>query len=931
MLGPDGAVTHIVHRVEDVTELVRLRAAGAAQDRLARDQQAAIEGLRAANTAAADAAARERASEARTRAILAHLPGAAAFVVDRDLRYILAAGEALGAAGVAPDAFVGRTMREAVGPALADLGEPLFRRALAGEAFTSEHEQGGRAFLSHGGPLRDADGRVEAALAVSTDVTEHRAAEAAVRASEVRYRALATASADVLYRMSPDWAAMRQLDGRGFLSDTSEPNGEWLGRYIHPDDQAQVMATVAEAIRTSSPFALEHRVIRADGTLGWTSSRAVPVLGAAGEVVEWIGAASDVTARKEAEAALKASEARYRTLFDSIDEGFCVVEVLFDAEERAVDYRFLEANPAFVQQTGLAGAVGRTMRALVPAHEAYWFETYGRVARTGEPTRFEAPAAALGRWYDVYAFRVGAPHERRVAILFADIGPRKRAEAALRVREAQFRAIVEGARDYAIVTTDPDGCIESWSPGAEATFGWTAAEAVGMSIGVTFTPEDQAADVPARERATAAGHGVAPDVRWHACKDGSRVFIDGTLRALRDERGRLRGFLKVAQDVTARRRLDDALRASEARFRTLVDNVRDYAIFLLDAAGVVTTWSAGAERLKGYTAEEAVGLHLSRFYAPEDVEVGVPERHLAEAAAAGRGEWEGWRVRRDGTRFWANEIASAVHDGDGRVVGFTKISRDLTERRLAAQVAEQAQLATARDELRRALAVAEEGERQRLARELHDQLGQELTAFRLGLDDAARLAADHIPANAPGRGPLLGRLAQLGALAGRMTAGARSLALELRPPELDDLGLESALETYVAEWGARYGVAADLAITGALRDRPLPADVGSTLYRVVQEALTNVAKHAGARQVSVVVEKPDGEVRLIVEDDGRGFDVEATATRTRTARRLGLAGMRERAALVGGSVAIESTPGAGTTLYVRLPLDGAGGRPAEDA
>jgi signal transduction histidine kinase len=256
-------------------------------------------------------------------------------------------------------------------------------------------------------------------------------------------------------------------------------------------------------------------------------------------------------------------------------------------------------------------------------------------------------------------------------------------------------------------------------------------------------------------------------------------------------------------------------------------------------------------------------------------------------------------------------------------VGFTKISRDLTERRLAERATEQVQLAAARDELRRALAAAEEGERQRLARELHDQLGQELTAFRLGLDDAARLAAAHVPHDAPGREPLLGRLAQLGALSERMTAGARYLALELRPPELDDLGFESAVQTYVAEWGARYGVAADVAVTGALRERPLTAEAGSTLYRIVQEALTNVAKHAAARQVSVLVDKPDGEVRLIVEDDGRGFDVEATHARAREERRLGLAGMRERASLVGGTVAVESSPGGGTTLYVRLPVGAA--------
>jgi signal transduction histidine kinase len=168
--------------------------------------------------------------------------------------------------------------------------------------------------------------------------------------------------------------------------------------------------------------------------------------------------------------------------------------------------------------------------------------------------------------------------------------------------------------------------------------------------------------------------------------------------------------------------------------------------------------------------------------------------------------------------------------------------------------------------------------------------------------------------------PLPARLKQLHALAARMTAGARYIALELRPPELDDVGLESAIETYAAEWSARYGVAAEVAVTG-LRGRRIPSHVASALYRIAQEALTNVAKHAHASQVSVVVDQPEGEVRLIVEDDGRGFDLEQTRERARRARRLGLAGMQERASLVGGRLTVESSPGSGTTLYVRLPID----------
>ncbi|WP_284351419.1 PAS domain-containing sensor histidine kinase [Roseisolibacter agri] len=487
----------------------------------------------------------------------------------------------------------------------------------------------------------------------------------------------------------------------------------------------------------------------------------------------------------------------------------------------------------------------------------------------------------------------------------------RQVEAALAASEEQYRLIVDGARDYAILTTDTEGRIATWSPGAEAVYGWTAREAVGQDSAMTFVPEDRAVGVPRLELEIARRDGMAPDVRWHQRRDGARVFIEGTTRALRDGEGALRGFLKVGQDVTQRRALDEALRASEARYRTLVENVRDYAIFLLDPAGIITEWTAGAERVKGYTAREVVGRHLALFYPPEDVAAGEVERELAEAAATGRAEREAWRVRKGGERFWVNEIATAIRDADGQLAGFTKISRDLTERRLAAEAAEQRRLAAARDELRRALAAAEEAERRRLARELHDQLGQHLTGFALGLGEVRRQLAAGNPADA--------RLDQLEELARLMTRDARSLALELRPPELDDVGLASALATYVRDWGERHGVAAELAVLGAVDD-DVPAEAGSALYRIVQEALTNVARHAQASQVSVILEKPNGEVRLLVEDDGRGFDADDTAVRVRAERRLGMAGMRERAALAGGTLAIESSPGAGTTLLVRIPM-----------
>lgn len=216
-----------------------------------------------------------------------------------------------------------------------------------------------------------------------------------------------------------------------------------------------------------------------------------------------------------------------------------------------------------------------------------------------------------------------------------------------------------------------------------------------------------------------------------------------------------------------------------------------------------------------------------------------------------------------------------------------------------------------RDALRRQLAAAEENERRRLSRELHDQLGQHLTALTLGLDEIVGMLPDDSPA--------LPRLASLLRLTTLLTRDVRYLALELRPPELDDVGLESAMATYIDKWASRFSVPVEFEVTGA---GSLPGvEASSTVYRILQEALTNVAKHSSARQVSVILEFTPGAARLIVEDDGRGFDVANRRAQARAESRLGLAGMEERAMLLGGTLEIESVPGEGATLFVSLPAD----------
>jgi PAS domain S-box-containing protein len=243
------------------------------------------------------------------------------------------------------------------------------------------------------------------------------------------------------------------------------------------------------------------------------------------------------------------------------------------------------------------------------------------------------------------------------------------------------RLLVESVVDYAIFMLDVDGRVATWNRGAESIKGYTPSEIIGEPLTKFYTPEDVAADRPHRllDKARELGH--VEDEGWRVRKDGSRFWASVVITALRDESGRLRGYGKVTRDLTLRRAMEEQLRQSEARYHHLVDAVIDYAIFLLDTDGRVATWNAGAARAKGYDAKEIVGKHFSVFYTPEDRAAGKPQRMLETAIREGRVEDESWRVRKDGSLFWADVVITALRNEDGELTGFAKVTRDLTARR----------------------------------------------------------------------------------------------------------------------------------------------------------------------------------------------------------------------------------------------------------
>jgi PAS domain S-box-containing protein len=265
------------------------------------------------------------------------------------------------------------------------------------------------------------------------------------------------------------------------------------------------------------------------------------------------------------------------------------------------------------------------------------------------------------------------------------------------------RLLVASIDDYAIFAIDPEGYILSWNSGAKRLKGYDADEIIGKHFSIFYPPDQLARGFPTFELREAARVGRFEDEGLRVRKDGSRFWANVVITALRDPSGRLVGFGKVTRDLTERRRAEETLRLSEERFRLLVQGVKDYAIFMLDAGGYIATWNAGAERIKGYSDGEIIGKHFSAFYTAEDLESGKPARELEIATDTGVYEEEGWRLRKDGTRFWASVVITALRKPDGTLAGFAKVTRDLTDRKVAQERAfEAARQAAASDEANRA-------------------------------------------------------------------------------------------------------------------------------------------------------------------------------------------------------------------------------------
>ena len=492
--------------------------------------------------------------------------------------------------------------------------------------------------------------------------------------------------------------------------------------------------------------------------------------------------------------------------------------------------------------------------------------------------------------------------------------------------EERYKLLIEAVTDYAIYMLDPNGVVVSWNPGAQRFKGYTAAEIIGSHFSRFYVEKDREAGVPARALETSAREGKFESEGWRVRKDGSRFWAHVVIDPVRSPDGELIGFAKITRDLSERRAAERKLRQKEEQFRLLVQSVTDYALYMLDPEGRVTSWNLGAERIKQYHAEEIIGEHFSRFYTATDLQKGEPQQALEIARREGRFEKEGWRVRKDGTQFWASVVIDPIRDETGTIIGFAKVTRDITERKDTQKALEQAREALAHAQKMDAIGQLTGG----IAHDFNNLLTVILGSLELAskrLPEDARIVP--LIANAT-------QAAQRGAaLTQRMLAFARRQDLDLRPVDLPDLvrGMTDLLQSSL-------GPSMPIETRFPLKLNLVHADANQ-----LEMALLNLAVNArdampgggsiviAAREETVTAGsagklKAGRYVCLSMQDTGEGMDkatlaraMEPFFTTKGVGRGTGLGlsmihGMTEQS---GGRFVLKSRKGAGTTAEIWLP------------
>ena len=488
-----------------------------------------------------------------------------------------------------------------------------------------------------------------------------------------------------------------------------------------------------------------------------------------------------------------------------------------------------------------------------------------------------------------------------------------------------YQLLVSSIVDYAIYMLDRNGTVVSWNAGAQRFKGYEASEIIGRHFSTFYTEEDKASGLPARALRTAAEQGKFEQEGWRVRKDGTRMWAHVVIDPIRSPTGELIGFAKVTRDLSERKAAESALSESEQQFRLLVQSVTDYALYQLSPEGMVSSWNAGAQRIKGYAAEEIIGQHFSRFYTPEDQAIELPRIALETALREGRFEKEGWRVRKDGTRFWAHVVIDPIRNATGELVGFAKVTRDNTERRDAQRALDEAREAFFQSQKSEALG------------QLTGGVAHDFNNLLMVIQSSLELAQKRLPDD-PKLRRLIGNAlqgAQRGAsLTQRMLAFARKQ--ELNPESVDVPQLVRGILDLLER---SLGPSLDLVTEFASTLKPARADANQLELAILNLVVNARDAMPGggiiritARSLDVTDSRepvpPGRYVRITVEDNGEGMDAATLARATEPffttkgvgkGTGLGLSMVKGMVEQSGGRFVMTSEQGVGTTAQIWLP------------